>query len=72
MRLYEEKETFLFKIIGIFFVCMYVFIYLFIYLFLLFRATLMAHGGSQVKGQIRATAVGLHYSHSNTGSELHL
>ena len=29
----------------------------------------MAGGGSQASGQIRATAAGLHQSHSNTGSE---
>ena len=34
---------------------------------LLFRATPVAYGGSQVRGQIRATATGLHHSHSNTG-----
>ena len=37
-------------------------IYLFIYLFILFMAG----------GQIRAAATGLHPSHSNIGSELHL
>ena len=31
-----------------------------------------AHGGSQARGQIRAVATGLHYSHSNTRSKLHL
>ena len=30
----------------------------------------MAHGGSQARGQIGATAAGLHHSHSNAGSEL--
>ena len=45
--------------------------HLFIYLFiLLFRATPMAYGGTQGRGWIRATAVGLHHSHSNAGSEL--
>ena len=49
------------------------FIYLFIHLFiLLFRAVLMACGGSQARGPIGAAATGLHHSHSNTGSELHL
>ena len=43
---------------------------LFIYLFiLLFRATPMAHEGSQVRSLIGATAAGLHQSHSNTRSE---
>ena len=38
----------------------------------LFRATPMAYGGSQARGPVRATAAGLHHSHSNTRSELHL
>ena len=37
--------------------------------FCLFRA---AHGGSQARGLIRATAASLCHSHSNAGSELHL
>ena len=36
---------------------------------LLFRAALKAYGGSQARGQIRATAAGLHHSHSNIRSE---
>ena len=32
----------------------------------------MAHGSSQARGWIRAAAAGLQYSHSNTGSKLHL
>ena len=40
--------------------------------FLLFRATPAAYGGSQARGRIGAVATGLHYSHSNEGSELHL
>ena len=51
---------------------LYLFIYLFIYLFLLFRATPTAHGGSQARGQIRATAASLRHGHSNAGSEPHL
>ena len=46
----------------------YLFIYLLIY-FLLFRATLVACGGFQARGQIRATATGLCQSHSSVGSE---
>ena len=41
----------------------------FFYFFLLFRATPVAYGGSQAKGQIRAVATGLPQSHSNEGSE---
>ena len=40
------------------------------FFFLLFRATLMAYGGSQARGLIVATAAGLHQSH--TRSEPHL
>ena len=40
--------------------------------FLLFRAPLMAYGGSQARGLIRAVATGLHQSHSNSGSQPHL
>ena len=45
---------------------------LFIYLpicCLFFRAALVAYGGSQARGLIRAVAAGLHRSHSNTRSE---
>ena len=34
-----------------------------------FRAMPMAYGISQARGQIRATAAGLHHIHSNVGSE---
>ena len=37
-----------------------------------FWATPLVYGGSQVRGQIIGGATGLHHSHSNTGSELHL
>ena len=40
-----------------------------IYLFFIFRATPMTHGGSQARGQIGATAAGLHHSYSNTRSK---
>ena len=36
------------------------------------RAMPMAFGISQVRGQIDALAAGLHHSHGNTISELHL
>ena len=39
-------------------------------LLLFFRATPAAYVGSQATGQIGAIASGLHYSHSNAGSEL--
>ena len=44
----------------------------FFFFFFLFRATDVAYGDSQARGQIGAMAAGLHHSHSNTGSELHL
>jgi len=47
-------------------------LFFFFFFFLLFRAVPSAYGSSQVKGQIRAIAAGLHHSHSNTGSKLHL
>ena len=37
-----------------------------------FRATHSAYGGSQARGLIGAVAAGLHHSHSNTRSKLHL
>ena len=36
----------------------------FFFIILLFRATPAAHGGSQARGRIRATAASLHHSHS--------
>ena len=39
------------------------------FFFLLCRATLVAYGGSQARGQIRAVAAGLRHSHSNAGSK---
>ena len=41
----------------------------FTFFFFLFRAAPTACGGSQARGQIRATAVGLCHSHSNARSE---
>ena len=32
----------------------------------------VAYGGSQTRGRIQAVAAGLHHSHRNTGSKLHL
>ena len=46
--------------------------YLFFFFFFPFRATPVAYGSSQGRGQIRAAAIGLHHGHSNVGSELHL
>ena len=40
--------------------------------FFLFMAAPVAYGSSRARGQIGAAAAGLHHSHSNTGSELHL
>ena len=44
----------------------------FFFFALLFRATAMAHGGSQARGPIRAAAAGLRHSCNNARSELHL
>ena len=38
----------------------------------LFRAALVAYGGSQARRQIRAVAASLLHSHSNLGFEPHL
>ena len=40
--------------------------------FFFFRATPVAYGSSQARGQIVAAAAGLHFSHRNMGSEPHL
>ena len=47
-------------------------VFLFLFYFLLFKGTPERYGGSQTRGLIGATAVGLHHSHSNAGSEPHL
>ena len=41
--------------------------FLFVFV-LLFRAAPMAYGGSQARGQIGATAAGLHHNHSHAES----
>ena len=42
------------------------------FFFVFFRAAPTAYGGPQARGRIRPVAAGLHQSHSNSGSELHL
>ena len=44
----------------------------FLFCFCIFGATPMVYGGSQARGQIRATAASLHHSHSHARSELRL
>ena len=46
-----------------FWICLFIF-------FFFFRVVPAAHGGSQSRGRIGATAAVLHHSHSNTGSKL--
>ena len=46
-----------------------VFIFLFFCLFAISWAAPMAYGGSEARGQIGATAAGLHHSHSHARSE---
>ena len=41
-------------------------------LFAFARVAPAEYGGSQAKGLIRAVAAGLHHSHCNSGSKLHL
>ena len=43
--------------------------FFFLGLFAISWAAFAAYGGSQARGPIRAVAVDLHHSHSNTGSE---
>ena len=45
-------------------------IFVVLFCFVLFSTTPAAYGSSHTRGQIGATAAGLHYSHSNAGSEL--
>ena len=42
---------------------------IFFFFFAFFRAAPTAYGGSLARGQIEATAAGLHHSHSNARSE---
>ena len=44
-------------------------LFYFILFTLLFRASPTAYGNSQARGQVQATAAGLHHSHSNAGSK---
>ena len=46
-------------------------IFIFLFLFLLFRASLVAYGGSQARGPIGAIAASLRHSHSNIRSKAH-
>ena len=47
-------------------------VFLFFVFVFLFRADLVAYGGSQARGPIGAVAAGLHQGHSKAGSEPHL
>ena len=48
------------------------FLSFFFFVFCLFSAALVAYGGSQATGLIRAVAAGLSQRHSNAGSKPHL
>ena len=50
----------------------FLFLSFFFGLFAFSRATSVAYGDSQARGQIGAVAAGLHRSHSNAGSEPYL
>jgi len=57
-------------------ICIQVFVWTYIlssafffFFFGLFRTAPVVHGGSLARGQNGAVAVGLHHSHSNSGSE---
>ena len=65
---YDKFNRFLERLSG----CVFLFVlcgFFCFVLFLLFRAEPEACGGSQARGQIRATAAGLCQSHSNARSE---
>ena len=47
-------------------------IFIILFYFLLFRASSMAYGGSQARGQLGATAAHPHHNYSNTESEPYL
>ena len=47
-------------------------LFFFFFFFCLFRATGVAYGSSQVRGQIWAAAASPHHRHSNAESKLHL
>ena len=51
---------------------MNLYVFILFFFFLVFRAALVANGGSQARGRIRAAAAGLHHSHISARSELHL
>ena len=60
---------------GLLFIGGFLFSFVLVFVFCLFafsRAAPTAYGGSQARGQIGATAAGLHHSHNNAGSEPHL
>ena len=69
---------YIYVFIYIKYMCVYIYIYIYIvlnyfpFLFSFFRATPVAYGSSQVRGQVRAAIASLHHSHSNTGSKLRL
>ena len=49
------------------------FYYIYLFIYLLFRAAApVAYGGSQDRGQIRATAASLRHSHIHARSEAHM
>ena len=45
---------------------------MYVCMYLLLKATPVAYGSSQARGQVGATPAGLHHSPSNTGSKPHL
>ena len=54
------------------YLCMYVFLCMYVCMYVFLGSHLAAYGGSQAKGLIGSVAAGLHHSHSNARSELHL
>ena len=66
-----EKKDFSLLLFGEVFFPFFFFFFFFSFVFCLFRATPTAYGVSQARGLIRATAAGLHQSHSNARSLTH-
>ena len=67
----SKAEQYIFlNIVAGFKIFIIIFTIIVFFVFCLFRATPMAYGSSQARGQIGAVAAGLRQSHSNAGSEL--
>ena len=71
-RLLRERQWGRGVLVLGFFCCFFGFFVFFFFVFCPFRAAPAEYGGSQARGRIGAVAAGLHHSHRNIRSELHL